>query len=120
MNFTRESIEKEIKRINSLIPQGLLKNVYKESLVAPLVAKVVDEALADPAFDPEKKGKLQALKDTGHFHKKKVTENPKVVQQIENVFNRELKKSVDAGRLPNRKQLAILQAKWKEEDAAKN
>lgn len=120
MNFTRKSIEKEIKRIHSLIPRNLLTHVYEEKLAAPLVVKVIDEAIADPNFDPEKKANLQALKDNGHFHKKKVTENPKIASQIENFFNREMHKAVREGRLPDKKQLAVLQAKWKEEDGTKN
>lgn len=114
--FTRESIEKEIKRINSLIPKAFINRVYKEGMIAPTVVKVVDEAIADPNFDPEKKEQLIALKENGHFHKKKITEDPKVARQIDNIFNREIKKSVAAGRLPNKAQLAILQDQWKEED----
>lgn len=119
MIFTRESIEKEIQSINARIPKQLLNKVYKEGIIAPTVVKVVDEALADPNFDPEKKAKLQVLKDNGHFHKKKVIENPKVAQQIDNFLSRELNKAVKEGRLPNRSQLAVLQAQWKEDDAKK-
>lgn len=119
MNFTRESIEKEIKRIHTLIPQEFLNRVYTEVPISPTIIKVVDEALVDPNFDPEKKESLQALKDAGHFNKKKVTENPEMAKKIDNIFNREMKKSVEAGRLPTKSQLARLQEQWKEEDAKK-
>lgn len=52
------------------------------------------------------------LLDDGIFHKKGVREDPKVAKQRDIWVQKEIKKSVLAGRLPNKKQLKELNIEY--------
>lgn len=111
MNFTEEQVFKELQRIQMSVPQVLRDNAFTKEDSIPTITMVVNEALNDPDFPEEKKKEIQELKDNGHFDKFKSVENRKVTAQIDAIVNREIKKSIKEGRLPNRKQLAVMMSK---------
>lgn len=109
--MTTETISEELKRINASIPKQWMESIAIEVSVSPTISKIVDIALKDDSISEEKKKELQLLKDTGHFNKKKVIENKKVAKLINEYISREIKKSVKAGRLPDKKQLSLIMKK---------
>lgn len=113
--MTEEQVYKTLREIYSRVPKEWRENVVTEKPSTPTMIKVIDEALADPNYDPEKKKQLQALKDSGQLDKKQYSEDQTLVKKIDNFVNREINKAVKDGRLPNKKKLAELQAIWKEQ-----
>lgn len=110
-----EDVYKTLREIYSRVPQEWRSNVITEKSANPVMIKVIDEALADPNYDPEKKKQLQILKDSGQLDKKEYSEDPKIVKKIDNFVNREIKKAVKEGRLPTKAKLQDLQKLWKEQ-----
>lgn len=107
--FTKESIDAELRRVSSTIPKIYRQQVTSEAALTPTMADVVEKALADPGFPEEKKVHLRVLKESGHFDKKKVVTNEKIAKKIDEWTRKEIRKSIKAGRLPNKKQLAVMQ-----------
>lgn len=110
--MTKEAIDKVLKEIQLSVPEALRKAVVVRSPATPVMKMIVDKALEDPEFPEEKKQQLRELKDAGYFEKEHLGENPKIANQIENYVNREIKKAVKEGRLPNKKQLIELTKLW--------
>lgn len=106
--FTEEEIFKELQRIQRSVPELLRKSVVRKTPATPTVAMVVEKALEDPDFPEEKKEELRKLKENGHFDTQNLITDPKVEKEIDAYVNREIKKAVKEGRLPNRKQLAVI------------
>lgn len=113
MPFTQESISKVLRDINARIPPLLKKYAYSEIALTPTIEKVMDEALLSPNISEEKKEEVRRLKDEGYFKRKKITENKKYINMINQWTDRQLKKAVKEGRLPNKAQLAQLEIEWK-------
>lgn len=108
---TQETISRELKRIQESVPEMFRTMLFTEVDKTPDVKRVAELALADPDFPQEKKERLQNLLDSGTLSKKITKENPKVAKQRDLWVQKEIKKSVSAGRLPNRKQLKALNLK---------
>lgn len=119
MAHTEETISKVLREINSRIPILLKRNAYSIESLTPTIMKVMEEALKSDNISKEKKEEIQRLTDAGYFKKEKITENPKYVKMINDWTTREIKKAVQKGLLPNKKQLAELQIQWKKEKELK-
>jgi hypothetical protein len=102
--FTRESISKELRRINESVPQLLRDNTLIETAKTPEMKLVFEKAVEDENLSQEMRDKAKHLLDTGIFDKKKIVENPKVAKQRDDWVAREIKKAIKEGRLPNKKQ----------------
>lgn len=109
--FTQEKIDAELKRIQSSVPKLLMDNVVKNKDASPTVKFIVEKALEDDDFPEEKKKELRLLQNTGFLDKKIPVQNDRIAKQIDNFISREITKSVNAGRLPNKKQLQELNLK---------
>jgi hypothetical protein len=105
--FTRESISKELKRIQDSIPPNLWKNKTSEVYKFPDLMKVSQEALNLPNKPEEEKKPIRFLLEKLKTQKK-IVENHKIVKMIDDFLIREYKKSVKAGRLPTKKKLKEL------------
>jgi len=105
MAFTRDQVAAELRRIQASIPKLLLQQATGEQEFTPTIRMVVDKALEDPNISEEKKQALQVLKDSGDFTRKKVKENTKITKQIDQFVEREIKKSIKAGKLPPRSKI---------------
>lgn len=126
---TQESIDKELKRINNTIPTMLKQQVVTNVDVTPGIKLLMQTVIAKPVGEvvtnketgesmtitAELKAKAQRLMDTGKITLTKPQQNPKVAKLIDNWVNRAIKKSVKEGRLPNKKQLAVIMKKQKDE-----
>jgi len=110
--MTQEHISATLREIYSRVPKEWRNNVVEATPLTPTMAKVVEEALKDSKFPQEKKEQLRVLQDAGYLSKQKYSENPELVKKIDNFVNREIKKAVKEGRLPNKKKLAELQIEW--------
>lgn len=106
--FTRESITKELKRINDSVPELLRRATLIETKATPELEMLAQKAQTDPDFPQAKKEQIQKMYDSGIFSKKRIVENAKVVKMRNDFVNRAIKKAVKEGRLPNKKQLAKL------------
>lgn len=106
--FTRESIAKEIKRIQDSVPKLLRDFTLIETLKTPAMKLVAEKAMEDESLPEEKRRQIKLLYDKGMFSGKKIVENAKVAKQRDDWVKRELKKAVKEGRLPTKKQLKEL------------
>lgn len=106
--FTRESISKELKRIQDSVPEMLKKATLTEVKKTPEMEMVFQKAMEEPNITPERKEQLRRLLASGMFSKTKITENAKIAKMRDNWVIREIKKAVKAGRLPTKKQLREL------------
>lgn len=116
MSFTRESITKELQRIQASAPDMLKKMVVRQEKLTPVMEMIVDKALESEDFSEEKKQELRALKERGYFEKKVFIEDPQIAKQLDQYVSREINKSIKAGRLPTKKKLKELKTLWKEQD----
>jgi YHS domain-containing protein len=66
---------------------------------------VFEKALEDPNISEEKKQQVRNLLESGQLDKEVTTEDRKIAKMLDDYVIREMKKSVKAGRLPNKKQL---------------
>lgn len=106
---TQASIQKELKRIQDSVPNLFRKTLFREVDKTPVVREMFEKiASGDEVSENVSKETAQMLLDDGMFNKKHTLENPKVAKQRDLWVSREIKKSVLAGRLPNRKQLKAL------------
>lgn len=108
MAHTRESISKELKRIQDSVPQLFKDLTLKEVEAFPVVTEIAQQFLDSPDIPEDKKEKVRKLIEEGRMGKKKIIENPKIAQQRDKWVEREIKKSVKAGRLPDKKTLQKL------------
>lgn len=115
MAHTQESISKVLREINSRIPVLLKKNAYSIEPLTPVIMKVMEEALKSDDISPEKKEEVKRLTELGYFKKERITENAKYVKMINDWTTKEIRKAVQTGRLPNKKQLAELELQWKKQ-----
>lgn len=113
--MTEEAIFGVLKEIYSRVPKAWRENAVKEVPLTPTMAMVVDKALTTRGLSPEKKEELRVLQESGYFDKKKYIEDPLIVKKIDNFVNREVKKAVKEGRLPNKNRLAELKLLWEEQ-----
>lgn len=99
MSHTPESIAIELKRIHNLVPQSLrdkaVITVKKTPTMEFLAKKFLEEST-----DEEAKKQTKILLDSGEFSKEVIRENTQVTKIIDDIINREIKKSIKAGRLP--------------------
>jgi competence protein ComGC len=116
MTFTRESVRKELQRINASVPNLLKQSVVVTQKLTPIMEMVVDKALESEDFAEEKKIELRKLKEAGYFTKTNLAENPKIAKKIDEYVTREIKKSIKAGKLPTKKQLKELEPLWQEQE----
>jgi len=107
MKHTRETITKELQRIQASVPPLLKKHLFVEKLKTPEMKLVAEKAL-ESDMDEEKKMHVKKLLDEGYFDKKIIAESRTVATQIDQYVQREINKSVKAGRLPTKKQLKEL------------
>lgn len=105
---TRETISKELRRIQESIPDIFRVGLITEKDKTPTMKFVAEKALESNEVSQETKDKIQQLKDNGYFDKKKLYENPKIAKQRDLWVQREIARSVKEGRLPSKKQLKAL------------
>lgn len=103
--WTEERISNKLRDINLSVPENLRKNLLREVKLTPMVEKVVEAALADPNFPPEKKERLKVLKESGEFTKTKMVENPQIAKMIDNYVNRKINEAIKKGELPPKSQI---------------
>lgn len=108
MTHTKESISRELKSIQDRVPTLFKTLLFIETEKTPIVKLMAEKALLDDDFPQEKKARIQTLLDSGTLSKKTVIENPKVAKQRDIWVQKEIKRSVAAGRLPTKKQLKEL------------
>lgn len=108
--FTRESISKELARIQASVPKMFKDMLFEEKLKTPDMKLVFEKGL-EQITSEEKRKQIQITLDKGVLNRKQIVENPKVAQQRDIWVQKEIKKSVKAGRLPTRKQLQELMEK---------
>jgi len=106
--FTKEQITKELQRIQSTIPINYINNVTKEKLIAPAVKMVIEKAVKDKGIPKEKREQYQVLLDSGDLDKKEIVENKSVVKKMNAWVDKEIKKSIKAGKLPSKKEFKKL------------
>lgn len=114
--FTRDLINKEMSRIMASRPELLVQKVVTKKSLTPTMKMVFEKALEDPNISEEKKQQVRNLLESGQLDKEVTTEDRKIAKMLDDYVIREMKKSVKAGRLPNKKQLKELQEIWKEQD----
>lgn len=112
---SEEEVNQTLRDIYARVPIEWRTNAVRAKDMTPKMKMVVDKALEDADFPQDKKEQLQILKENGYFNKEQLTEDSRVIKKIDNFVNREIKKAVKEGRLPNKKKLAELQAQWKEQ-----
>lgn len=105
---TRDTISKELKRIQDSVPEIYRVGLITEKDKTPTMKFVADKLLESDTVAQETKDAVQSLKDNGYFNKKKLYEDPKIAKQRDLWVQREIQKSVKAGRLPTKKQLKEL------------
>lgn len=103
--MNKELIDKELKRIQEEANKLFGSRIIEEIPKTPTIKMVMDKALESSSVNDELKSKIQTLKDAGEFDKKKYSENQKFKKMAEEYVTREIRKSVKAGLLPNKKQL---------------
>ena len=106
--FTKQSISDELNRITKSVPEALRLNTFKEVEKTPAMKLVFEKALEDPNIPEDKKKKIRNLLDSGKLSKTKIIENQKIAKMRDDWVNREIKKSVLAGRLPTKKKFKEL------------
>lgn len=111
MIHTQETISRELKRIQDSVPKLFRDTMFIETKKTPVLEMVAQKALEDEEFPEEKKARIQTLLDEGTLSKKHILENPKTAKQRDLWVQKEIKKSVAEGRLPNKKQLKALNIK---------
>ncbi len=104
-NFTKESIQKELARIQATVPKEFRQGLLREEIANPEMVKVLEEALKGDFPEEKKEGWRFALKEASQ---KTLVEHPKKAAIIDRWIAKEIKKSVKAGRLPTKKQLKKL------------
>lgn len=112
MIHTQETISKELKRIQDSVPQLFKDTMFTKVKKTPTLEMVAEKAIEDNDFPEEKKARVQMLLNEGHLSKENYIENAKTAQQRDLWVQKEIKKSVAAGRLPNKKQLKELNIKY--------
>jgi hypothetical protein len=108
MSFTKESIAKELKRINDSVPQMLKDFTLSEVKKTPAIEMVAQKYLEEPNISKEKKEKMRRLLASGLFSKTGIKENERVAKMRDEYVTREIKKSVKEGRLPTKEQFRKL------------
>ena len=106
--FTRESISKELKRINDSVPKALKQSTFSEIKQTPEMEFVFQKAMEEPNLSPEKKEQIRKFLASGILSKTKIQENEKIAKMRDEYVIREIRKSVKAGRLPNQKKFKEL------------
>jgi hypothetical protein len=106
--FTKQSINDELHRITKSVPEALRLNTFKEVEKTPSMKLVFEKALEDPNISDDKKEKIKHLLESGTLSKTKITENAKIAKMRDDWVNREIRKSVLAGRLPTKKKFKEL------------
>lgn len=113
MTHTKESISRELKRIQDAVPKLFRDTLFKESDKTPVVREMFEKvASGEETSANVSKETAQMLLNDGIFHKKHIQENPQVAKQRDIWVGKEIKKSVKEGRLPNKKQLAKLNIEY--------
>ncbi len=97
-NHSKHSIQKELARIQTTVPQAMRDGLLLEEEESPAMVKVITEALKGD-FPEEKKAEWRIAL---------LRENPKKAALIDSWIRKEIKKSVKAGRLPTKKELKKL------------
>lgn len=105
VKHTKESIQKELARIQGSVPKVYREGLFFEEYTAPAVVQVLEKALEGDAPE-EKKAEWRVL--LAEAKEKKITENPKRAAMIERWVQKEIKISVKAGRLPTKKEFKKL------------
>lgn len=98
--MTNEQIAEELKRIQNKVPVTWRNSVFKEVPKTPTMEFVFKKYIEDGMGTEEQRQKVQALLNTGKFSQKTIVEDPKYAKKIDEMVNREIKKSIKAGKLP--------------------
>lgn len=103
-------VSKELRRISKRVfkehGKGLM--VKKESY--PTISKVVDLALKDDSVSPQKKERLQRIKESGKLNETHEEVDPKVEKKLSKEMEKEIKRAIKLGRLPKAEEDKELQA----------
>lgn len=102
MKHTKESIAAELKRIQGLVPQMIRDRIIEKAEMTPTIRKIALEAISSGETKQETKDKVKVLLESGELDKVKYKENSKYAKMATNIIQREIKKSIQAGRLPSK------------------
>lgn len=100
--FTEEDVQLELERISSNIPDEILENLYYEEEANKTIKTVIAKALDDQNFPEEKKDKYRNLLESGRLDGTVKREDEDVREELEEWMEKEIQKSIEAGRLPDR------------------
>lgn len=76
--------------------------IIKTAEMTPTIKKVALEALKSGETKQELKDRLKLLIESGQLDKPKYVEDPKYAKMANNIIQREINKSIKAGRLPRK------------------
>ena len=107
---TRETISKELKRIQDSVPKMMRDFTLIKVAKSPEIEMVFKKALESPDVSEKKKEYVRSILESGKLSQEKITENPKVAKMRDEYVQREINKSVKAGRLPSKKEFRRIMA----------
>lgn len=91
---------KILDEIKKNAPKELTDNLMHEVHQSPSIEFVVKKALTSKTISKDKKEKLKTLLDSGTISRKTMEANVDVEKQLDEYFDREIKKAIEEGRLP--------------------
>jgi hypothetical protein len=98
----KKSDIRELQRITEMVTSKYKDRLIRERYVAPNLHRDIQKWVKDPRLSEEKRRKLQNIKDSGIFDKKEQVVNKTVTKLIDQEIEREINKSIAAGRLSKR------------------
>jgi len=114
--ITQDQITEELKRIQASIPRSYFKGLLRQRKVSLTVKRVMELALKEPDIPEKKKQKYRELLESGDLDYTETVENKRAAERINAWVEKEIKKSIKAGRLPNKKELYDIQRANKQND----
>lgn len=100
--LTEADINMELERISENIPDEILDNLYYEKEANVTIKTVIAKALDDPEFPEEKKEKYWNLLNSGKLDGTVTRMDEDVKEEMDEWFEEQIQKSIEAGRLPPR------------------
>lgn len=93
-----------LKEISEKIPKELLEQLIVKEKQFTTLKKVVEHALTKPDEEvpPRQKRKLQSLLDSGYLEHEVDVVDKSIEGQIDAIYDKEIAKAVNNGRLPKR------------------
>lgn len=113
--FTKESIEKELKRIQESVPSCYREGLLTEVDSFPAMRETLEMGL-NGDFPEEKKEQWRTI--LGTINEREVREDPKKAKLLDQWVSKKIKESIKAGRLPSKAQLKKLNIMYENKKAS--